>query len=107
MNNIFKQSKWIWHNDYHVPNVYLSFLDEFNVETDTKCKIFISADTNYAIYLNDNFVDSGQFHDFPEYKVYDEIDITMYVISGKNKLEILGYWQGEDSFQYRDRKSVV
>lgn len=107
MNNIFTQAKWIWHNDYHVPNIYLSFLDEFNVETDTEHKIFISADTNYAIYLNDKFVDSGQFHDFPEYKVYDEIDITTYVMSGKNKLEILGYWQGEDSFQYRKEPAGI
>ncbi|MCL2518322.1 MAG: family 78 glycoside hydrolase catalytic domain [Oscillospiraceae bacterium] len=99
---MFNNAKWIWHNDYHIINTYLNFFDEIFI--DNLCEdinIYISADMQYAVHINDVFVNSGQYADFPEYKVYDEVNINKYLHTGSNNLMITGYWQGEDSFQYR------
>ena len=58
--------------------------------------IRISADSNYAIYLNGNFAASEQYPDFPHYKVYDEIDITKFCKKGKNRIAIVVWYYGNE-----------
>ena len=44
---------------------------------------------------------ASQYADYPNYKVYDEVDITDLVNVGDNVLAVIGYAQGEDSSVYR------
>lgn len=101
--NYFKDAKWIWLNRCDAVNTYLNFYETFSLgeSTGEKIRLYISADSNYAVYLNDRFVDSGQFADYPEYKVYDTLDVTSYLRPGVNRLLIVGYWAGKSTSVYR------
>jgi alpha-L-rhamnosidase len=99
---LFSGACWVWLNSCIDKNVYINFFDTFDLDGDYPDVIFnISADTQYVLYINDSFVDCGQYSDYPEYKVYDSLDITKYVTCGKNTIKVCAYYQGEDSATYR------
>lgn len=104
MNNT--DCKWIWTADgYDInENLYVHFRTSFiigeEIDENTQYTFRISADSQYALWINDRFVDYGQYADFPEYKCYDTLDVTDYVIPGENKVYILAYYQGQSSFTY-------
>ena len=96
-------SKWIWAKNcpYEV-NCYCEFADRFNVERpDSQVFIRISADSQYALWINGKFADCGQYSDFPENKIYDTIDITKFISVGENELRILAYYQGTSTSTYK------
>ncbi len=98
MDSVFDSAKWIWHKDYDKPNVYLTFFDELQLsEISGRYVFLISIDSNYALYINGCFAGTGQYADFPEYKIYDELDITGLLAAGRNHIRIDCYHQGEDS----------
>ena len=76
-------SKWIWHTNDLDKDIYCEFSDSFSFNGEN-AKLKISADSNYAVYLNGIFVASGQYPDYPHYKIFDEIDITDYCNEGTN-----------------------
>ncbi len=51
---------------------------------DVKSKIYISVDTEYALFINGVFVDMGAYDDFPEKKSYDVLEVAEYLKIGKN-----------------------
>ena len=85
---------WIEHEGL---NHYAEFLKSFTL-TSTNCKIKISADTEYAVYLNGRYVSHGQYGDYPFYKAYDELDLTPYAKVGENLLAIRAYHVGHSVF---------
>ncbi|MCE5323557.1 family 78 glycoside hydrolase catalytic domain [bacterium] len=95
------KAKWVWPSSYECgPNQYVQFRHEFDlVESIEKAKLIISCDTNYALWINGAFIDCGQYHDFPNHKICDVLEISN-LKQGKNVLACLVYYQGEDSFQY-------
>lgn len=97
---LFNNSEWIWKNDCKQNNIYVDFFDKFNFNGQ-KCELYLSVDAQYALYINNKFVDCGQYADYNEYKVYDKIDITDFVNQGNNTLKISAYWHGIDGFIYR------
>ena len=101
MNKLFPSAKWIWHNDYHKENVYLNFFETVKGTKGKNYKVYISVDSNYALYINERFVESGQYADYLNYKVYDVIDVTDFIEDGENAIRIVGYWQGRDCSTYR------
>ncbi len=88
------KSKWIWVNDQPTPNSYGEFYSTFRYENG-KATMQISVDSNYTLYINGAFVNSGQYPDFPHYKVFDELDITPYCKQGENKLALLVWYVGD------------
>lgn len=96
-------ASWIWTQDavFEI-NQYVEFRHEFmlnDIEA-ADAKLFISADSDYAVWLNGCFVDCGQWHNYPEQKTYDILQVGNHLKMGKNVLCILAYYQGETSFQY-------
>ena len=91
-------SKWIWNGNTDI-NQYLCFRKEFDT-TDTKAEVYISCDTNYCLWINGNFAGTGQYLAYPEQKFYDTIDISDYLVKGKNIICIQVYYQGVRSFSY-------
>ena len=85
------------------PNRYLDLWQTFVLpqENDRPVCLCISADSRYAVWVNGTYVPAWQYADYPEYKVFDEIDISSLVRPGENRLAVLGYFQGEDSSVYR------
>lgn len=96
-------SKWIWAKDcpYDV-NCYAEFAGRFTVhDTSAETNVRISADSQYAMWINGQFSDMGQYADYPEYKIFDTIDITKLINAGENEIRIIAYYQGTDSSTYR------
>ena len=98
---MIERAEWIWLNGCSEPNAYVDFKKEFTAHTGDPIEIEISVDGNYAVYLNDCFVESGQYPDYPQYKVYDRIDLTQWIQEGNNELKIRVWWPGKDHFSYR------
>lgn len=95
---MFESSKWIWCGESPKADEYGEFYSEFDYRGG-KLLLRISADSNYAAYLNGRLAAFGQYADFPYDKVYDEIDITEFAVSGKNSLAIIVWYYGIDTTQ--------
>ena len=93
------KSKWIWKKDFSGNDLYCDFLDSFEYESG-RVGVRISADSNYALYINGELVESGQYGDYPHYKIYDEFDITKYCKKGKNIVAITVWYYGKTTLCY-------
>ncbi len=92
---IFKNAKYIWCEERtDIPNSYVNCYETITVSPDKNYKLYITAHTDYAFYVENTLVTFGQYADYPDQvKIYDEIDITKFLSSGENKLTITGYGQ--------------
>ena len=99
-------SKWIWAESEPQYDSYAEFVDTFEISGNS-ARLFISADSNYTVYVNGLFVDSGQYPDFPYYKVYDKIDITRYCVQGKNTLAVIVWYYGQKNMSYFPGKAAL
>ena len=101
------QTKWIWVETEPQKDTYGEFYSSFVYE-EGNVIISLSADSNYALYVNGTFVNSGQYPDFPHYKVYDKLDITKYCVSGVNHIAIVVWYYGlQGSFTYFKGKAAL
>jgi alpha-L-rhamnosidase len=93
----------IWVNgDKEQVNQYVEFRHEFYVDRfpDNNGELYITVDSDYAIWFNGVFLDCGQFDDYPDKKSYDVIRVNNLIKPGRNVLCIQVYYQGESSYQY-------
>ena len=88
-----KNAQWIWCNNNPKQDEYGEFADNFSYESG-KVILQISADSNYAAYINGKLAAWGQYADFPYDKVYDEIDITEFCRKGTNRIAIIVWYYG-------------
>ena len=105
MKTVFFKSKWIWLHEEKV-NHYVDFRTVFSF-SGKDALLRISADTNYALFINGKFIYSGQYPDYPAYKIYDEFSVGEYCRYGENILAVLGWSAGEDSSTYRRERAGV
>ena len=88
-------AKWIFHPTLAGEDLYCDFYDRFSYnKKDGRVLVRISADSNYALYINGRLADSGQYADFPHYKVYDELDITSLLCEGENHFAVTVWYYG-------------
>ena len=98
----FKKAQWIWCAEAAKVNAYTVFKQNFETSlTGERAILRISADSQYFVRLNDKTVGLGQYADYPEYKVFDEYDVTDLLVEGKNALKVIGYCTVTDSSVYR------
>jgi len=95
------ECKPIWLSKDIIKNQYVDFLHVFELSdiSEDAC-IYITVDSEYALFINGTFVDCGQYDDYPEHKAYDVINVSKYLKKGKNRMCIRAYYQGEFSMQY-------
>lgn len=98
MTNAFKDALWIWCNADPKEDEYGEFIDTFDRQSG-KTVLRISADSNYAAYINGSPVAFGQYADYPYDKIYDEIDITAACRDGENRLAVIVWYYGTDTTQ--------
>ncbi|MBO5070172.1 MAG: hypothetical protein J6C37_07410, partial [Roseburia sp.] len=95
------RGNWIWNASAEEKNAYVNFVRDFRVDTvSVSAQLFICADTEYAVWINEKFVSCGQWRDYPEYLRYDTLEIAPFLIEGDNRIVIKVYYQGEASMQY-------
>lgn len=96
MKQYIKDADWIWCNSNPKNDEYGEFVDSFTYENG-KVILQISADSNYATYINGQLAAWGQYADFPYDKVYDEIDVTVFCRPGTNRIATLVWYYGLDT----------
>ena len=94
----FEASQWIWCGRAASVNAYALFRQTFSAQAGP-ATLFISADAQYAAFLNGELIGEGQYADYPAWKVYDELPCE--VVSGENALEIAVWCPVTDSSVYR------
>jgi len=91
--------KWIWTEQTEAPS-FAEFRLPFDY-ADGKVTLKISAEYRYIAYVNGSFAANGQYTDIPEYKIYDEVDITRFVKIGANELRVQAFHMGMDGMTVR------
>ena len=96
---VFSQAKWIWIHGENRSDEYAEFIFEFDGDLDRKYSFFITADSNYNVYLNGVLIGFGQPTDYPHYKIYDKFTFDN-VQKGTNCVRVVVWYYGEDSQTY-------
>lgn len=102
----WKNPTWIWAGVTPEPDEYVDFADSFNY-AGGNVSMKISADSQYAVYLNGALCAQGQYPDFPHYKVYDEIDLTEFCKEGENRFAFVVWYIGKSNFSYCPGKAAL
>ena len=90
---------WIWLGKEKQADSYVEFIDKFNYEQG-QATIKISCDSNYALYVNGEFVGFSQFSDYPWHKFYNSHLLNKYLKKGENDIKIIVWYYGEHNFSY-------
>ena len=99
-------SKWIWPSKEVQADQYGEFYQSFDYIGE-KAELRISADSNYAVYVNGKLAASDQYPDYPHYKVYDVIDLTPFCVQGVNHLAIVVWYYGVSNYSYVVGKAAL
>ena len=92
-------SRWIWHVTPAQPDEYCDFRIPFTTGSGNHL-LKISCDSDYALRCNGELIAFGQYPDYPDYKVYDEIPLDEHLRDGQNELLITVWYYGIDSQTY-------
>ena len=90
---MLESAKWIWCDERAGADEYAEFYSSFSYEVG-KEELLISADSNYAVYINGDLATFGQYADYPYDKIYDTVDITSFCKQGENHLAIVVWYYG-------------
>ena len=98
MNTYFRNAEWIFckNADIDTYNSYFDYKAEFQTKLTEETFIYLSSCSQYALYINGQFIDCGQYPGYENYQVFDVLDITSYVTEGKNELLLTQYVSGID-----------
>ena len=94
---ISEQAKWIWCGTEAQADEYAEFYSSFYYNEGEKAELLISADSNYAVYINGVLATFGQYADFPYDKVYDAVDVSSFCKLGENHLAVVVWYYGIDT----------
>ena len=95
---MFEKSKWIWLSTDSIADEYADFINTFDATG--KALLRISSDSNYTVYINGRLAAFGQYADYPDYKIYDEIDISDFTTDGENLIAVRVWYYGENTQTY-------
>ncbi len=106
--NTFNSSEWIWLHQYNdAENTYLDFWETVTVRSGGKKILHISADADYAVYVDGVLSYFGQYPDYTHYKVYDSLDLTGFLSAGEHRIRITVHANGRDFLTYRKEQPGV
>jgi len=103
---MFTCSQWIWLKQGERTDQYAEFYDSFAFD-EGSVLLRISADSNYAVYVNGVLAASGQYPDFPHDKVYDEVELKDFCRAGINHLGMVVWFYGEGSMTYAPGRAAL
>ena len=92
-------AKWIWINDSPKCNEYAVFEESFSFSGE-KTVFTVCAEQDYILYVNGVLAGFGQFPNYPNFKYYDELDITELCREGENKFTLTVRYEGTRSLTH-------
>ncbi len=101
MAQAFQAASWIWRAAPAGRDEFCDFLATVPAPAAGKrAYLSISADSNYTVWMNGTLCTFGQYADYPDYKVYDRVDITDALTSPENRMVVVVWYYGIDSQTY-------
>ena len=97
---MFENASWIWYKKDAQPDEYADFKLSFNATAKKSYILHLSCDTNYALYRGNTLIAFGQYADYPDYKVYDSLDLTEFIEDGENDFTVCVWYMGVDTQTY-------
>ena len=96
---MFENSKWIWTEKEYGENDYAEFCHKINYDGG-KVNVKFSVSGEYTLFVNGTYVQSVQYADFECYKVYENLDITPYLVKGENHVCFLCVWWSKSGMRW-------
>ncbi len=101
MAQAFKKAAWIWRQGTAGKDEFCDFLDTVTVPADGgRYYLCIASDSNYTVWMNGELCTFGQYADYPDFKVYDRVDITDSLREGENRMVTTVWYYGISSQTY-------
>ncbi len=93
-------ARWIWkkQTDCRPYNQTVVARKSFRTGAVRKAELAITADSFYRLYINDEWVNDGPCRSWPEHYQYDLIDVTPYLRTGTNTIEVVARHYGVGTF---------
>ncbi len=102
MRQLFSDvSCWIWLDGAPEINCYAEFCESFAAISDEKLQLLISAEGQYAVFFNGQYLPSTQYPDYPYYKAVQSVELEKAAIQAQNTLLIQTLCCGADSHTAR------
>ena len=102
MAYVFQRASWIWRRGETGPDEFCDFLSTVAVPAEGKrYYLHIASDSNYTVWMNGKLCTFGQYADYPDYKIYDRVDITDSLRAGLNRMVTVVWYYGINSSTYR------
>lgn len=95
--NVFRKEFPKLENPYHpeeLKNRHILYRREFSVSAFGRATLRISADDYYKLYINGRFVTMGPAASYPHCYCYNELDVSEYLVEGRNVIAVHNYYQG-------------
>lgn len=103
--DIFRQhtAAWIWPaGQRESVNQYIEFHHDVQLSTvESSATLSLCVDSNYVVHINGQFVNCGQFSDFPDHRSYDVLAVAEFLQVGTNTISITVNHIGEDFATHR------
>lgn len=93
-------ASWIWaqRDDYTLYNDTIEAQKRFEVHEVSTAVLKITADTQYRLFINDNWVNDGPSRSWPSHYQYDLIDVSKYLQDGENTIRVIAKFFGIGTF---------
>ena len=102
MAQALQRASWIWRRGEVGQDEFCDFLATVAVpEVGKRYFLHIASDSNYTVYMNGQLCAFGQYADYPNYKVYDRVEITDSLRAGLNRMVAVVWYYGIDSQTYQ------
>ena len=102
MAQAFTKAQWIWRQGEAERDEFCDFLTTVSIpDEDRRYFLHIASDSNYTVWLNGELCAFGQYADYPDYKVYDRVEITPFLQPGTNRMAAVVWYYGIDSQTYK------
>ena len=107
MAHVFSKASWIWHKEEAGRDEFCDFLAKVRTPSaeGKRYYLHISADSNYTVWMNGTLCAFGQYADYPDYKIYDRVDVTDYLREGENRMVTVVWFYGIETQTYKVGKA--
>ena len=104
---VFKKARWIWQNTADNIDEYVEFAFRVKVNKGEKTILKIASDSNYNVCVDGKIACFGQYADYPDYKIYDQVDISDF-LSNESEISVLVWSYGIQTQTYiKDGGGVI
>lgn len=102
MAHVFQRASWIWRRGEVGRDEFCDFLSTVAVpEVGKRYFLHIASDSNYTVWMNGELCTFGQYADYPDYKIYDRVEITDFLRAGLNRMATVVWYYGIESQTYK------